>query len=116
MPRKQSSWYHHDYLAAKKRNAIHLSELIQTHLHKIRNLTLNSRVLFRVYWSVFIEIKELTIDRKYHDPNKKDAVGFAHDVELLLLGMLYYLGWDTTFAFVSTNTEIDQEVHRTFHN
>ena len=81
-----------------------------------KKLASQFKTTFRVYWTVFEEIKQTIIAKHFHDPNKKDAVGFSHDVELLVLGLLYYVGWDTTFGFIATQTEIDKEVHRTFHH
>ena len=65
---------------------------------------------------MFVELVELALTRGFYDPAKKDIMGFSHDLELLLLGSLFFLGWDTTFEFISTNNEIDSEVQRVFHH
>ena len=71
---------------------------------------------FRVYFSLFKQLVEMALTRGFFDPNRKDATGYAHDLELLLLGSLFLLGWDTTFDFVSTQSEIDAEAQRVFHH
>ena len=110
MPKEQSSWYRR-YLSAESRSAIQDGEDNANASTANKKLAAQFKITFRVYWRVFLEIKNLAIHRKFHDPNKKDAVGFAHDIELVLLGMFYYLVWDTTFRYIATNTEIDAEVH-----
>lgn len=114
-PKEQSAWYQR-YLAADKRNSIQIGESDPNASTADKKLAAQFKMVFRVYWSVFQEIKDIIVQRKFHDPNKKDAVGFAHDLELLVLGLLYYVGWDTTFDYVGTNTEIAGEVHRTFQH
>ena len=52
----------------------------------------------------------------FYNEEKKDALGFSNDVELLILGSLYYCGWDTAFDFIETKSEADAEVHGTFHH
>ena len=115
VPRESSSWYRR-YLAADKRNSIQIGESQIDSTPADKKIAAQFKTTFRVYWSVFEEVRDLIVNRKFHDPTKKDAVGFSHDIELLILGLLYYVGWDTTFGFIATNTEIDPEVHRTFHH
>ena len=71
---------------------------------------------FRIYWQLFVKLIAIATDRGFHDVTRKDAVGFAHNLELLLLGSLFFLGWSTTFIFIATQSEIDSEVHRTWHH
>ena len=114
-PKEASAWYLR-YLAANKRNEIKRGESDPEASPAEIKLAKQFKSTFRVYFSVFQEIKELIVDRRFHDPNKKDALGFSHDLALLVLGLLFYAGWDTTFDFIGTNTEIAGEVHRTFHH
>ena len=101
-PKEGSSWYLR-YLAVDKRNEIKRGEMDPNASPSEIKLAKQFKNTFRVYWSVFQEIKELIVDRGFHDPKKKDAMGFSHDLELLVLGLLFYAGWDTTFDFVGTN-------------
>ena len=114
-PKEASAWYIR-YLAPEKRDAIKRGETNPLASPIDTKMALQFKTTFRVYWAVFEQLKEIIISRGFHDPKRKDAVGFAHDIELLILGLLYYTGWDTTFDLISTNTEIDGEVHRNFHH
>ena len=114
---EESHWYQR-YLCANARTAIKDGENNPETSPSNKKLGKQFRNIFRVYWSVFEEIKNvvLTHDRTFFNQERKDALGFAHGIELLLLGSLYYVGWDTTFGFVETQSDADKEVHRKFHH
>ena len=114
-PKEASAWYQR-YLAPEKRDTIQRGESDPNASPTDTKLAAQFKTTFRVYWSLFEEVKGIIINRRFHDPKRKDAVGFSHDIELLVLGLLYYVGWDTTFDLIATHTEIDGEVHGTFHH
>ena len=89
-PKEESSWYSR-YLAADKRNSIRLGETDLNASPSDKKLAGQFKTTFRVYWEVFEQVRDLIVDKKFHDPSKKDAVGFAHDIELLLLGRILWL-------------------------
>ena len=89
--KEESCWYRR-YLAADKRNSVISGECAIDSTAADKKLASQFKTTFRVYWTVFEEIKQTIIAKHFHDPNKKDAVGFSHDVELLVLGLLYYVG------------------------
>ena len=113
---KESSAWHRRYLAPEKRDSIQRGESDPNPSPIDKKIAAQFKTTFRVYWSLFLELKQIILEKQFHDPRKKDALGFSHDIELLILGLLFYVGWDTTFDLIATNTEIDGEVHRTFHH
>ena len=109
-PKEESNWWRH-YLCPDKRALLEVAEerkaaneAIPLAAKKVWDGFVSA---FRVSWSVFLELKMILLERGFYDPSKKDILGFRHDLELLLLGSLHYIGFDTTFKELTGNTEID---------
>lgn len=114
VPKEQSHWYRR-YLEPERRNSIERGEKGEGEPQDVK-LAKDFYATFRIYFELFKELVQMALTRGFHNPNKKDIMGFAHDLEILLLGSLYFLGWDTTFGYISTQSEIDTEAQRMFHH
>ena len=108
VPKEDSHWYRR-YLAPEQRLKIHIGESNTSASKKDKKIALEFCSAFGVHWSVFVELFTMLIERNTHDPNKTDTLNFSHDPELLLLGSLFFIGWDTTFSYVKTLSETDKE-------
>ena len=85
-PKEESNWWRH-YLCENKRALLELAEAKRSREEPIplaaQKVWDGFYSAFRVHWSVFLELKNILLDRKFYDPTKKDILGFSHDVELL---------------------------------
>ena len=116
VPKEEANWYRR-YLTDDKRKSIELGEAQSADADgRDKKLSKEFYYTFRIYWSLFKVLVDMALTRGFYNPSKKDIMGFSHDLELLLLGSLFFLGWDTTFDYISTNTEIDSEAQRVFHH
>ena len=88
-PKEQSHWYQ-KYLTEENRDAIQRGETSDNASKAEKKLAKQFYSTFRVYWSLFVDLTYIAIDKGFHDITKKDACGFAHDLELLLLGSLCF--------------------------
>ena len=113
--KEESHWYRR-YLSNDRRDEISNGESNRDATAAQRKLAGEFKTTFRVYFSVFLRLKDIVLEEAIHDPTKKDILGFSHDTELLLLGSLHFIGYDTTFQFIHSQTEIDPETHRKFHH
>ena len=116
-PMEESNWYLR-YLSPASRLSIIAGESADDDCSTPSDVKIADEFFntFRVYWSVFQDLKRIVLEQNIHDPQKKDIMGHSSNVELLILGVLFYCGFDTTFTFLYSQTNIDAETHRTFHH